>query len=559
MSPDDVADLPPRIARTLADAFGRDVDYQRRDLLSSGLAKLAKACRKLEASDVRPVVQSLAAALQAEKDPCRRDHLACALAPLADRLSPGESRGICLSAAESLSSDWTQNIDPDHRRIQGLWEMMIRLPTDIAARTARLIAKIPVSEVDDLLDFLQSLNVDDSARTARVLASAIGEDPDPGIRRSLAAGLCLLAEKMDPEEAARVCGPMVEEMGKALPTIKLSQTGTYDLINGFAVVASRQSPAVASRSARLLASALHESDWLSDRPSLAKGLATVAGGMDPVDAARVCGEAARVLAGASRQEPDYAYASAEGLAALAGRMDRGEAERICGEVARVLADALGRQAGHSYWPAWGLAKLAARMEPGAASLVCDSAIRGLLRSRSAGHVDARHRPSFDYSIAELLPRLEPRIANAHAAILAAMMCSDGDIDWASESDLVRAAFARVLTDTSQIQRDLRGVRMAMQTIGLGVGALPAVVAIEAEPWPCRLTTQELVNLLKMPTCYGKARRDVLNQLGNIHGRHFANHWEFVRFAHENHLSLNLTTPPRRPDPAALGALEAPAR
>jgi hypothetical protein len=74
-----------------------------------------------------------------------------------------------------------------------------------------------------------------------------------------------------------------------------------------------------------------------------------------------------------------------------------------------------------------------------------------------------------------------------------------------------------------------------------------------------LTTQELVDLLKMPTCFGMARRDVLDQLSNIHGRRFANHWEFVRFAHEQNLSVDLITPPRRLDLAAIRADLAPPR
>ena len=52
----------------------------------------------------------------------------------------------------------------------------------------------------------------------------------------------------------------------------------------------------------------------------------------------------------------------------------------------------------------------------------------------------------------------------------------------------------------------------------------------------------------MPTCSGGARRVVLDHLGNIHGRRFANHWEFVRFARERGLQLDLSTPAQRPDP-----------
>ena len=70
----------------------------------------------------------------------------------------------------------------------------------------------------------------------------------------------------------------------------------------------------------------------------------------------------------------------------------------------------------------------------------------------------------------------------------------------------------------------------------------------SSPFPCRLTTQELVDLLKMPTCFGPARRVILDHLGNRYGRRFANHWASVRYAQEHNLGLDFTTPPKRPDP-----------
>jgi hypothetical protein len=85
-------------------------------------------------------------------------------------------------------------------------------------------------------------------------------------------------------------------------------------------------------------------------------------------------------------------------------------------------------------------------------------------------------------------------------------------------------------------------------VGLGSAtpfpALPALQAV-SEPLPCRLSTQDLVELLKMPTCFGEARKVVLKHLGNRYGRSFANHWEFVHFAKEQHLDLDLTSPPKR--------------
>ena len=62
--------------------------------------------------------------------------------------------------------------------------------------------------------------------------------------------------------------------------------------------------------------------------------------------------------------------------------------------------------------------------------------------------------------------------------------------------------------------------------------------------PCRLATHELVDLLKTPSCFAAARRVVLDHLGNRYGRSFVNRWAFVRYAIEQMLKLDFTTPPR---------------
>lgn len=67
-----------------------------------------------------------------------------------------------------------------------------------------------------------------------------------------------------------------------------------------------------------------------------------------------------------------------------------------------------------------------------------------------------------------------------------------------------------------------------------------------QPLPCRLSTQELVDLLKQPFFVGEARRVVLDQLENRYGRKFTDHWEFVHYAEEQRLGLDFTTPPKRP-------------
>lgn len=65
------------------------------------------------------------------------------------------------------------------------------------------------------------------------------------------------------------------------------------------------------------------------------------------------------------------------------------------------------------------------------------------------------------------------------------------------------------------------------------------------PLPCRFTTQQLVDLLKMPTCVGDTRIVILGLLANRYKRPFADIWEFVEWAEKNEPGLDFTSPPKR--------------
>ena len=123
-----------------------------------------------------------------------------------------------------------------------------------------------------------------------------------------------------------------------------------------------------------------------------------------------------------------------------------------------------------------------------------------------------------------------------------LMVSEGSSDRYAEH------LNAILTDTSREQVSRRIARIAKRAGPGYKGALVTAARVFAEPFPCRLTTQELVDLLKMPTCFGAARHVVLDHLGNSFGRRFVNHWAFVRYAKEQKLNLDFTTPPRRPEP-----------
>jgi hypothetical protein len=72
----------------------------------------------------------------------------------------------------------------------------------------------------------------------------------------------------------------------------------------------------------------------------------------------------------------------------------------------------------------------------------------------------------------------------------------------------------------------------------------------AEQPSCLQSTQQFVELVKTPPFVGEARRAVLDHLGNRYRRNFADVCEFVRYAQEQHLELDFTTPPKRPEPPA---------
>src|SRR5262249_54782503 len=82
-------------------------------------------------------------------------------------------------------------------------------------------------------------------------------------------------------------------------------------------------------------------------------------------------------------------------------------------------------------------------------------------------------------------------------------------------------------------------------------------AFELPPPPPPLRAQTLVDMLKQPLCVGEARRLVLGQLARHYGRPFADQWEFVEYAQEHKLGLDLTSPPRQPGQAGITLSPAP--
>ena len=99
-------------------------------------------------------------------------------------------------------------------------------------------------------------------------------------------------------------------------------------------------------------------------------------------------------------------------------------------------------------------------------------------------------------------------------------------------------------------QDRRCAAVAGTVVGLGglmpLWAAPGFLQPALEPLPPPLPAQMLVELLKHPFCVGPARRLVLGQLSRHYGRPFTDQWDLVRFASEQQLGLDFTTPPQLP-------------
>lgn len=273
----------------------------------------------------------------------------------------------------------------------------------------------------------------------------------------------------------------------------------------------------------------------TDMDFLASTLSAVAGRMDAKEAARICGPVAQALAAAldrgARGSPCLSLAA--GLSELAGRIGPAEAVEVCAHAAQTMASTLENQDDQSparvigcmvynnnspsERPARAMAFLwlAGYLERAKVNQLCRGAIRTLLTRLKAP----------DDSMVLLLSQLDPPTARELAREFALEECSKNSLD--------PSGLAVILNDCRYTPSDLSliGSRNAL-----------------SDSLPCRLSSQDLVELLKMPTCFGMARRVVLQHLGNRYRRHFANHWSFVRYAEETGLKLDFTTPPKRPDP-----------
>src|SRR5262249_54108318 len=113
----------------------------------------------------------------------------------------------------------------------------------------------------------------------------------------------------------------------------------------------------------------------------------------------------------------------------------------------------------------------------------------------------------------------------------------------------KLSLSEVLIGADPPERSRRAIAIGgcVATLGATSQPLPGLTVLRPAlaPLPCRLSTPQLVELLKYPTCIGKARRVILDQLENRYRRKFADQWEFVAWAEKHAPGLDLISPPKR--------------
>jgi hypothetical protein len=321
---------------------------------------------------------------------------------------------------------------------------------------------------------------------------------------------------------------------------------------GLVAVAVRLEPAEAAAQAGLLADAMTKTTDLITRSNLARALAAMTARLEPAEAARQSAQAARLLVDALEMETVIEGARlgeiarlGEVLVALTAQMEPAEAARQSAQVARLLAKALSKanpEAQSGIGEALGM--VTTRVEPAEAARLSAQAallLADVLNGKPASRVAARS--GLARALRVVAARMEPDQA---ARLLASALGKEKDSF--AQSQLAQA-LGSVATRVEPKEIASRSL-LATRTVASWLSPLPhlghaATLLQASQPLPCRFTTQQLVDLLKMPTCVGKARSIILQLLADRYKRPFADVWEFVEWAEKYEPGLDFTTPPKR--------------
>jgi tRNA A-37 threonylcarbamoyl transferase component Bud32 len=531
-------------AAALTDALAKALSGTKKDIFlftfANGLSAVAAG---MEPGEARIAAAALTQAMTRTKDLWDLRCSAVALSHVAARMGPQEAARACASAAAVLEEAMTT------RELRGrlmLAEGMLAVAAHMERKESSRVSSAVIDKVTEAALELVNEPVgfvwEDSLARWRALAARL--EPREAGKAADSFAQAMLKSANDHENHTRVY-----DNGKAA----VSWTGSGHVLPHLADRLTAVSGRLEPEKAREIAAKLLE---VVTRANVARCLSAVAARLEPDEAAHVCGKAADTLTRAMSKitNADELRNLADGLSAVAVWVEPREAARASGKAAEALSQAMARanDADVLCYLAGALSAQAGRMDPQDAARVSAIAAEALSQAMSKTY-GPRGLRQLALCLSAAAARLEradaARVSAAAAAtLMRAMTKADAD---------ALPSLSEGLSAVLGPDRRQRALAVATATVRLqdGQGLLTTLCVLRpvVEPLPRLFSDQELVDLLKHPLCVNEARRVVLDHLGTRYKRTFADQWEFVRFAEEQKLGLDLTTPPKRPEAVATTA------
>jgi hypothetical protein len=426
-----------------------------------------------------------------------------------------------------------------------------RLAEPLLQELARPGTKDPTI-VQGLLALVSPRNPEGTRRVATALARAIGETTSLANVPALVQQIALVAGMLDWHDAETVGAEALVHLIRFLDR-KRDEYAARDVCFAIEHLDPHISPAAATEAARSLIRILQQTPMEGAWGHIATCLAGVARRMEYDEAKTFCAQVApallqllpRALESLRKNGDSITIQNTiEGLGLLSPWLtpqQRTEASAAITEAMTHLAGGALVQGQAQALAALGTSQalLAVRM-PAEEAMPAASRAAGSLVQALNKAPDATSLQWLTQGLDSLSPWLGPKEASVLVAVHG--KASEPEtvhyLSWALNSVLAREP-ASVAAKRPALVAALVSQPPSWSLLG-GAGGLRQNLSPPPLPVPV------LVELLKGPLCVGAARRSVLDQLSRHHGRSFADQWDFVIFAEERHLDLDLLTPPKSP-------------
>jgi hypothetical protein len=581
LTPEGAAEVSGQVLKVL----GKTTDPLAQSALAHVLAKLADRLAPPEAAEAaaRAVPQLLDTLGKSPKGPLNPNlaNLAVSVGPLAGRLEPEQAAQAVRQALDVLARVPDPNLSNLARGVGPLAKRLTPQQGSEAAEQAldALDRTTDPTALDNLAEAVVQLTerLDPEASrkaaaraTQRLVLATVGA-PNPHAVRTGAQAVARLADRLPPEQAAEVSARIARHAQATLAkTTEVWSVGS--LASALGALAERLPPEQAAGAARQLLAAMPRYDNWTVLGQLAGAVDRLGERLPPEEAARAARQAIAALARTA--DKNTAAFLAQAVEHLAKRLPPDKAA----EAAQQALAAMARTSDPStlFNLAEATGKLTKRLAPAQAGEVTAKTARRLLT------VLARVPDPVG------LPTLQPlgTLDEQRRAITQDFMSSTLQrFNTRAEPFVLAEAVAKLL-DGLPLEQAARAVQPVLDTMATtnNVNAL-STLAQSMEKVAERSGTQGLVDLLKLPTCTGRAREAVLRELARRVGppphraaaaagavaalpssplsaaalladgdaiaaagrRPFTDVWEAVDWLREHHPQLDLASPPRRLD------------